>query len=49
MSDPLAEEIFQAAFDRHVLIDRTDCEALAAEARAVGATTHTTVTKEATA
>lgn len=34
MSDPLAEAICQAAFDRHVLIDRTDCAALAAAARA---------------
>jgi len=34
MSDRLAEVIYQAAFDRHVLIDRTDCEALAAAARA---------------
>jgi hypothetical protein len=34
MSDPLAERIYQAAFDRHVLIDRTDCAALAAAARA---------------
>lgn len=34
MSDRLTEAIFQAAFDRHVIIDRTDCEALAAEARA---------------
>jgi 3-oxoacyl-[acyl-carrier-protein] synthase III len=33
MSDPLAERIYQAAFDRHVLIDRTDCAALAAAAR----------------
>ncbi|AMS06474.1 hypothetical protein DUY81_13915 [Acidipropionibacterium acidipropionici] len=32
--DKLAERIYQAAFDRHVLIDRTDCEALAAAARA---------------
>jgi len=32
--DPLAERIYQAAFDRHVLIDRTDCEAIAAAARA---------------
>jgi len=29
MSDPLAERIYQAAFDRNVLIDRTDCEAIA--------------------
>lgn len=34
MSDPLAEHIYQAAFDRYVLIDRTDCAALAAAARA---------------
>lgn len=34
MSDPLAEHIYQAAFDRHVPIDRTDCAALAAAARA---------------
>ena len=34
MSDRLAERIYQAAFDRHVLIDRTDCEAIAAAARA---------------
>jgi hypothetical protein len=34
MSDPLAERIYQAAFDRHVLIDRTDCAALASAARA---------------
>ena len=34
MSDPLAEHIYQAAFDRHVIIDRTDCAALAAAARA---------------
>lgn len=34
MSDPLAEHIYQAAFDRHVLIDHTDCAALAATARA---------------
>jgi hypothetical protein len=34
MSDRLAEVIYQAAFDRHVLIDRTDCAALAAAARA---------------
>jgi hypothetical protein len=32
--DKLAERIYQAAFDRNVLIDRTDCEALAAAARA---------------
>lgn len=32
--DKLAERIYQAAFDRHVLIDRTDCKALAAAARA---------------
>lgn len=32
--DKLAERIYQAAFDRHVLIDRTDCAALAAAARA---------------
>jgi non-homologous end joining protein Ku len=32
--DRLAEVIYQAAFDRHVLIDRTDCAALAATARA---------------
>lgn len=34
MSDPMTEVIYQAAFDRHVLIDRTDCEAVAAAARA---------------
>ena len=34
MSDPLAEHIYQAAFDRHVLIDRKDCAAIAAAARA---------------
>ena len=34
MSDPLAERIYQAAFDSNVLIDRKDCEALAAAARA---------------
>lgn len=34
MSDPLAERIYQAAFDRNVLIDRTDCAILAAAARA---------------
>jgi hypothetical protein len=34
MSGSLAEVICQAAFDRHVLIDRTNCEALAAAARA---------------
>lgn len=30
--DPLAEHIYQAAFDRNVLIDRKDCAALAAAA-----------------
>jgi hypothetical protein len=34
MNDDMTEVICQAAFDRHVLIDRTDCEALAAAARA---------------
>lgn len=34
MTDPLAEHIYQAAFDRNVLIDRKDCAALAAAARA---------------
>lgn len=32
--DPMTEAIYQAAFDRHILIDRTDCEAIAAAARA---------------
>jgi hypothetical protein len=34
MSDDLPERIYQAAFDRNVIIDRTDCAALAAAARA---------------
>jgi hypothetical protein len=34
MNDDMTEVICQAAFDRHVLIDRTDCEALASAARA---------------